>query len=316
MSLFRNKASITIEVEYSSLRQGAVVLRISPVSMDSQTQNTSLQRLQNVEKRVVRVLELAGGVMDELANPTGPRKEFINNHCREFMQLIKDIQVTLREEIKSACEYRPFEKCDYSSRISNEICCKKLDSSGTWVCLYNFALWKASSVLSINIERMKKLYRKGAVHPSPPNKLDQLTFLPAAILTLAAALSPEEKEVLAWDSSPNRQLIHEIIEAFEEWLVQSSNSSKKSRKDRKKKGSDSNSNRNKSSELKRSETSQKNELSESDLVIESISSGVEGGGGSNIGGDEGEGEGEEKGSVRKLMNFIGERIWGVWGSSI
>lgn len=82
--------------------------------MDSQSQTTSLQRLQNVEKvisifnfssyvynstylalnliclqRIVRVLELAGGVMDELANPTGPRKEFINNHCREFMQLIK-----------------------------------------------------------------------------------------------------------------------------------------------------------------------------------------------------------------------------------
>ncbi|KAF3450710.1 hypothetical protein FNV43_RR06799 [Rhamnella rubrinervis] len=95
--------------------------------MDSQTQNTSLQRLQNVEKRIVRVLELAGGVMDELANPTGPRKEFVNNHCREFMQLIKDIQVSLREEIKSACDYRPFEKCDYSSRIANEICCKKLE---------------------------------------------------------------------------------------------------------------------------------------------------------------------------------------------
>ncbi|KAK0597083.1 hypothetical protein LWI29_021671 [Acer saccharum] len=78
--------------------------------MDSQSQTTSLQRLQNVEKRVVRVLELAGGVMDELANPTGPRKEFINNHCREFMQRIKDIQMTLRDEIKSACEYRPFEK--------------------------------------------------------------------------------------------------------------------------------------------------------------------------------------------------------------
>ncbi|XP_062110399.1 mediator of RNA polymerase II transcription subunit 11-like [Humulus lupulus] len=95
--------------------------------MDSQTQNTSLQRLQNVEKRIVRVLELAGGVMDELSNPTGPRKEFVNNHCREFMQMIKDIQVALREEIKSACDYRPFEKCDYSSRIANEICCKKLD---------------------------------------------------------------------------------------------------------------------------------------------------------------------------------------------
>ncbi|MCL7036911.1 hypothetical protein MKW94_010931 [Papaver nudicaule] len=99
----------------------------STSSMDSQGQNTSLQRLHNVEKRVVRVLELAGGVMDELSNSTGPRVEVVNNHCREFMQSIKDIQVTLREEIKSACEYRPFEKCDYSSRISNEICCKKLE---------------------------------------------------------------------------------------------------------------------------------------------------------------------------------------------
>ncbi|KAF8414174.1 hypothetical protein HHK36_002173 [Tetracentron sinense] len=98
--------------------------------MDSQNQNTSFQRLHHVEKRIVRVLELAGGVMDELSNSTGPRMEFMNNHCREFMQLIKDIQVTLREEIKSACEYRPFEKCDYSSRISNEICCKKLEFVG------------------------------------------------------------------------------------------------------------------------------------------------------------------------------------------
>ncbi|KAI4318868.1 hypothetical protein MLD38_032527 [Melastoma candidum] len=95
--------------------------------MDSQTQNTSLQRLQNVEKRVVKVLELAGAVMDELASPLGPRKELINNHCGEFMQLIKDIQVTLRDEIKSACEYRPFEKCDYGPRIANEICVKKME---------------------------------------------------------------------------------------------------------------------------------------------------------------------------------------------
>ncbi|CAN1307817.1 Mediator of RNA polymerase II transcription subunit 11 [Linum perenne] len=76
---------------------------------------------------IVKVLELAGGVMDELANPMGPRKELINNHCREFMQMIKDIQFTLRNEIKSTCEYRPFEKCDYSSRISNEICFDKLE---------------------------------------------------------------------------------------------------------------------------------------------------------------------------------------------
>ncbi|XP_019176045.1 PREDICTED: mediator of RNA polymerase II transcription subunit 11-like [Ipomoea nil] len=95
--------------------------------MDSQSQNTSLQRLQNVEKRIITALELTGGVMEELANPSGPRKDLINNHCSEFMQLIKDIQVTLREEIKSACEYRPFEKCDYVPRISNEICSQKLE---------------------------------------------------------------------------------------------------------------------------------------------------------------------------------------------
>ncbi|KAJ7967763.1 Mediator of RNA polymerase II transcription subunit 11 [Quillaja saponaria] len=95
--------------------------------MDSLGQTTSMQRLQNAEKRIVRVLELAGGVMDELSNSTGPRKDLVNNHCLEFMQLIKDIQVALRDEIKSACDYRPFEKCDYSSRIANEICCKKLE---------------------------------------------------------------------------------------------------------------------------------------------------------------------------------------------
>ncbi|KAG5134118.1 hypothetical protein JHK82_025306 [Glycine max] len=59
-------------------------------SMDSQGQTTSLQRLQNVEKRIVKVLELVGGVMDELASPVGPRKDVVQNHCLEFMQLIKD----------------------------------------------------------------------------------------------------------------------------------------------------------------------------------------------------------------------------------
>ncbi|OIW17589.1 hypothetical protein TanjilG_08867 [Lupinus angustifolius] len=94
--------------------------------MDSQGQTTSLQRLQNVEKRIVKVLELAGGVMDELASPVGPRKELVQNHCLEFMQLIKDIQVALRDEIKSACEYRPFEKCDYGPRIANDISYNKV----------------------------------------------------------------------------------------------------------------------------------------------------------------------------------------------
>ncbi|KAJ4892614.1 Mediator of RNA polymerase II transcription subunit 11 [Raphanus sativus] len=95
--------------------------------MDQQTQNTSLQRLQNVERRVVRVLDIAGGVMEEMTNPSGPRNDLVKSLCGEFMQSIKDIQVTLREEIKSACEYRPFEKSDYNSRIANEICFHKLE---------------------------------------------------------------------------------------------------------------------------------------------------------------------------------------------
>ncbi|XP_031503196.1 mediator of RNA polymerase II transcription subunit 11 isoform X1 [Nymphaea colorata] len=99
---------------------------MNPPSTEN-AQSTSLQRLHHVEKRIVHVLELAGGVMEELGNATGPRMDVLNSHCLDFMQSIKDIQLTLREEIKSACEYRPFEQCDYSARISNEICCRKLE---------------------------------------------------------------------------------------------------------------------------------------------------------------------------------------------
>ncbi|XP_018490301.1 uncharacterized protein LOC108860963 [Raphanus sativus] len=121
---------------------------------------------------------------------------------------------------------------------------------------------------------------KGKVHPSPspppPSSssrgedcLSVLKLLPAVILVLVSALSPEDKQVLAylitrslktttttstgrtscdsrnkkspvldcecfdcymsywfrWDSSPNRELIHQIIEAFEDHLENNSNSS-------------------------------------------------------------------------------------------
>ncbi|XBI12998.1 mediator of RNA polymerase II transcription subunit 11 [Aegilops tauschii subsp. strangulata] len=95
--------------------------------MSSLVQSSSLERLHHVEKRIVRVLELAGAVMEELGNSQGPRGDAVVAHCREFMLYMKEIQTTLREEIKSACEYRPFEMCDYSARIANEICCKKLE---------------------------------------------------------------------------------------------------------------------------------------------------------------------------------------------
>ena len=192
---------------------------------------------------------------------------------------------------------------------------------------------------------MKKLYRKGTVHPSPPPPVVSdhlLAFLPSAILTLAAALSPEEREVLdyllscsgtcttgnrktvsqksgdhpplfncncfrcytsywvKWDSSPNRQLIHEIIDAFEDGLVQSKNP--KSRKERRRKGLTG------SAEPKRSELgSGKNELGRPETMAETSGNG---GGDRERCGEDGE-EGLEKGSVRKFVSFLGERIWGV-----
>ncbi|KAF2311493.1 hypothetical protein GH714_024307 [Hevea brasiliensis] len=52
-----------------------------------------------------------------------------------------------------------------------------------------------------------------------------LKLLPVAILALALSLPNQDREVLAyliarWDSSPNRELIHQAIEAFEEHLLQ------------------------------------------------------------------------------------------------
>nr|GMC83687.1 uncharacterized protein LOC109167056 [Ipomoea batatas] len=172
---------------------------------------------------------------------------------------------------------------------------------------------------------MKKLYRKGTVFPSPPLVSDQLAFLPAAIFTLTAALSQEDRQVLAyllscpsgnfstthknsspsgkggggadhppsfncfcfncyrsywarWDSSPNRQLIDEIIEAYEDG----------------------------SGEVRKSEVMMslnKEDSGEADAAAALPSHG---------GGCEGEEEGGEKGSVRRLVSFLGEKIWSVW----
>lgn len=197
---------------------------------------------------------------------------------------------------------------------------------------------------------MKKLYRKGKVHPSQPLISDHLTFLPATILTLAAALSPVDREVLAylissssssnfsvnqnktqktdttstggtgkggdhppsfncncfrcytsywvrWDSSPNRQLIHEIIDAFEDGVAQSKRSekSKKERRRRGFKGSGHESNRSRVGSSK------------DESCLMELTSGSGGGGGGGDCGDE-----AEEGSVSKLMSFIGERLWSVW----
>lgn len=223
---------------------------------------------------------------------------------------------------------------------------------------------------------MKKLYRKGTVHPTPPLVSDHLSFLPATILTLTVALSPEDREVLAyllscsttnssgnlknnnnnrnvttvrtsssgggggargvvddhppsfncycfrcymsywvrWDSSPNRQLIHEIIDAFEDSLLVQSKKNK-GKKDRKK-GKVS-AKRSKEDELINSEstsTSGKDvNISDSNSVEENGTSGdvPAGGGGGDVCVDDKE-LGSEKGSVRRFFSFVGEKIWGVW----
>lgn len=189
----------------------------------------------------------------------------------------------------------------------------------------------------------KPTKRSNKVHPSSSHLHHSqhhhhlALLLPAAILSLTAVLSPDETEVLAylischsnssgnqksatfadcdddggvytpvfgcncfrcytnfwsrWDASPNRDLIHKIIEAYEEGL-----SRKKSNKARKKRKND---NINKESDEKASSTQP-----------------VEGGSGSGapvtrVGVGE-VGSPEQGSSVRKVIGFIGGKIWGAW----
>ncbi|KAL2932246.1 hypothetical protein RDABS01_037656 [Bienertia sinuspersici] len=232
---------------------------------------------------------------------------------------------------------------------------------------------------------MKKLYRKGQVHPSPSPSTspsissDQfsLNFLPATILTLVASLSSEDKQVLAyllscssntpfdydpskssskkhphnlnnsnnkisnnnqqhppsfscycftcytsywarWDSSPNRQLIHEIIDAFEDNLL--SQRKKKQGLSRKEK-------RKNNSNKRLSLDNNNHKINDGVNVNVDDNQQNDGVGGSArfdpdlgpVDSVEEDGEnpcdetGEKQGSVRKIVNFIGERIWGsVW----
>ncbi|XP_057961673.1 uncharacterized protein LOC131153406 [Malania oleifera] len=208
---------------------------------------------------------------------------------------------------------------------------------------------------------MKKLYRKGTVHPSPPLISDHLAFLPAAILTLTVALSPEDREVLAyliscsgsspvvrrnnnqsksgackggdhptlfncscfrcytsywarWDSSPNRQLIHEIIDGFEDWLVaqsKSGNAGKNKKQERRNNKRGFKFNEPSEDSKKRPELGSGRRAESGEADSATAAEGGAGGEGCDGGGDAE--EGLEKGSVRKLVSYIGEKIWNVWG---
>ncbi|XP_020570610.1 uncharacterized protein LOC110017831 [Phalaenopsis equestris] len=183
---------------------------------------------------------------------------------------------------------------------------------------------------------MMKLYNGlgKKIHPSPPpsSPCDLLSVLPAAILTLTAALSPEDKEVLAyllcgpiagkknnqhhppelgcdcfgcyksfwarWDASPNRYLIHQILEAVEESVEPLAVPSDRGCHHRR---SRFNSHKDFKEEFFAAEEDGKDEGFEEEDCIES---------------EEREGEAvpgvNSSGTVRRFISFIGDRIWGVW----
>ncbi|KAG2719417.1 hypothetical protein I3760_03G265200 [Carya illinoinensis] len=227
---------------------------------------------------------------------------------------------------------------------------------------------------------MKKLCKKGQVHPSPPSISDHLAVLPATILTLTAALSAEDKEVLAyliiisssintstssnfsghdpeaviprcthgtdqgstdyhsgwgdhtpmfecncfrcymsfwarWDASPSRELIHEIIEAYEDdQLVKKKRrrrSAKMKKAERKKIATDE------SKGTGDQEGSGNRSAISRDEVGESVS--VDASGSTSTDGVKVTSDHVEvgwvgmRGCVRKIASFIGEKIWaGVW----
>lgn len=110
---------------------------------------------------------------------------------------------------------------------------------------------------------------------------------------------------MRWDSSPNRQLIHQVIDAYEDGLQSKKD---KSRRERRKANKDCGSGS--GNELKKPEVvglNEDDESGESVPVEENQESPI-----STTRGEEEDGYGEERGAVRRFVSFLGERIWGVW----
>ena len=102
-----------------------------------------------------------------------------------------------------------------------------------------------------------------------------------------------------WDSSPNRQLIHEIIEAYEDGLAKSKGTATTQRnfkKERRKK--------NKESVAGESSVGKGKKMKEASESVQQESS---------RDGNGQEEEGEERGSVSRFVSFVGEKIWSAWG---
>lgn len=97
-----------------------------------------------------------------------------------------------------------------------------------------------------------------------------------------------------WDASPNRQVIHQILDEYEEGLLNKKKKMKVKKERRKRVVESESESKCDSGELGSVEV---NSGVEDDDHVEVVESG----------------EFYEKGAVRKLVSFIGERIWGVWG---
>ncbi|XP_042424927.1 uncharacterized protein LOC122012449 [Zingiber officinale] len=222
---------------------------------------------------------------------------------------------------------------------------------------------------------MKKLGNgKGRkVHPAPAQQ-DHLAALPAAVMALAATLTPGEQEVLAyllsgggrwreqrrrrphppelgcdcfgcyksfwarWDASPNRHVIHRIIDAVEETLESKERVRGRRRRQRERKGCG----------FVAADGEESLELEAKlfpgadggHLAGDNITDGLGDEGCVHGDGDDEEEEGEEiegkqeveeerledeeeqdndennshesKSSMRRFMSFLGESVWGVW----
>ncbi|KAG0502563.1 hypothetical protein HPP92_002635 [Vanilla planifolia] len=204
------------------------------------------------------------------------------------------------------------------------------------------------------------------IHPSPPpspSPFDLLVALPAAVLTLASALSPEEREVLAyllsaggagnalslqsklagkknrhlgshhrrqihppdiscgcfscyksfwarWDASPNRHLIHRILDAVEEPTEPQQPPTVHPRRRRRRRCS---------AKGLIGEKGENPLAAESDFVEEkgnlANDDGEEGVYPEEEEGEETNGEataGDTRSPMRRLVSYIGERVLGVW----
>ncbi|KAM0955867.1 hypothetical protein TB2_023774 [Malus domestica] len=112
-----------------------------------------------------------------------------------------------------------------------------------------------------------------------------------------------------WDASPNRQLIHEILEAYEERLVEKKRSRNSKVKKERRKANKSSGDHLGFGELGHGD---KKEVEEGPQVVDAGVVAAEVISGGESGDDEGCEVGVDRGTMRRLVSSIGDKIWGLW----